>query len=156
MKWNDNSTVTVASNYYGVSTIHKVERRVKKENKKLLDYPYLIHMYNKGMGGIDVCDRTLSSYRPRLRSTKWWWIIFSNMLYMAAVAAFRFYQHIGGQTNMSHTMFKRKIAGAMINTQEEKKRGPSSQPAKAVVYDGVNHFLNSCTQSRCCFCMKNT
>lgn len=152
------TTVTVASNYFGVNPVHKVERCVKKEHNKLVDQPHLIHMYNKGMGGIDACDRMLSSYRLWLRSKKWWWNIFSNMLNMAVVAAFRFYQHIGGSAGMSHIMFRREIARAMIKSQEERKRlgGPSAQPVKAVRYDGVNHFLDSCTQGRCCLCMKNT
>ena len=70
VKWNDNCPVTVASNYYGVYPIQKVERRVKNEQKKTVDQPFLIKMYNKGMVGVDVCDRLLSSYRPRLRSRK--------------------------------------------------------------------------------------
>ena len=70
VKWNNNCPVTVASNYCGVNPIQKVERRVKK--KKIVDQPFLIKMYNQGMEGIDVCNKLLSSYRPRLRSRKWW------------------------------------------------------------------------------------
>ena len=122
MKWNDNSTVTVVSNYCGVNPIHKVERRVKKGNKNSVDQPHLIHMYNKGMKGVDVFDRMLSSYGLRRRSKKWWWNIFANLLNMAAVAAFRFYQHVGGSTNMSHTMFRREIARARLT-----KKGRDSE-----------------------------
>lgn len=67
-RWNDNSTVTVASNDYGVNPIQTVERRVKGVSKKSAFQPHLIKMYSKGMGGVDVCDRMLASYRPRLRS----------------------------------------------------------------------------------------
>ncbi len=157
VKWNDNSSVTVASNY-GVNPIHQVQRRVKKENRKLVYLPHLIHMYNKGMGGVYVCVRMLSSYRPRLRSKKWWWNIFSTILNLAMVAAFRFYEHIDGSVGMSHIMFRRETARPMIKFQEERKRlgGPSAQPAKAVRYDGVNHFLEPCTIGRNCLCMKNT
>ncbi|CAB4059663.1 unnamed protein product [Lepeophtheirus salmonis] len=66
VKWNDNCTVTIASNYYGVFPIQKVERRVKHEHKKTVDQPYLIQMDNQGMGGVDICDIFLASYRPRL------------------------------------------------------------------------------------------
>ena len=67
VKWNDNCPVTVASNYCGVNPIQKVERRVKNEQKKIVDQPFLIKMYNQGMGGIDVCDKLLSSYRPDIK-----------------------------------------------------------------------------------------
>ena len=33
--WNDNNTVTVASNYYGISPIQKVNRWTKNEGKKI-------------------------------------------------------------------------------------------------------------------------
>ncbi|CAB4065641.1 unnamed protein product [Lepeophtheirus salmonis] len=66
VKWDDNCPVTVASNCYGVFPIQKVEKRVKHEHKKTVDQPYLIKMYNQGMGGVDICDRLLASYRPRL------------------------------------------------------------------------------------------
>ena len=46
VKWNDNCPVTVASNYYGVHPIQKVERRVKNEQKKTVDQPFMIKMYN--------------------------------------------------------------------------------------------------------------
>ena len=72
IKWIDNCPVTVASNYCGVYMTQKVKRRVKNEQKKTVDQLFLIKMYNKGMGGVDVCDRLLSSYRPQLRSRKWW------------------------------------------------------------------------------------
>ena len=35
--------------------IQKVERRVKHEQKKTVDQPFLIKMYKKEMGGVDVC-----------------------------------------------------------------------------------------------------
>lgn len=54
VKWNDNSRMTVASNYYGVNLVHKIQERVKNEPM--------------GLGGVDICDRLLSSYRPRLCS----------------------------------------------------------------------------------------
>ena len=71
-KWQDNTVVTAASNYYTVNPIQIAERRVKSEKNKSVDQPNLIKMYNNGMSGVDVCDRLLSAYRPRLRSKKWW------------------------------------------------------------------------------------
>jgi hypothetical protein len=49
--------------------------------------PSIIRSYNKGMSGVDVLDRLLSSYRPQLRCKKWWWNRFANALNMAGVSA---------------------------------------------------------------------
>ncbi|KRZ66395.1 hypothetical protein T08_3914 [Trichinella sp. T8] len=38
------------------------------------------------MGGVDILDKLLSSYRPCLRSKKWWWNLFSNALNLTVVA----------------------------------------------------------------------
>ena len=50
-KWQDNTVVTAASNYYTVNPIQIAERRVKSEKNKSVDQPNLIKMYNNGMGG---------------------------------------------------------------------------------------------------------
>ena len=157
VKWNDNCPVTVASNYYGVYPIQKVERRIKNEQKKTVDQPFLIKMYNKEMGGVDVCDRLLSSYRPRLRSRKWWWDLFSHMLNLSVVAAYRFYNHVN-LNGVSHIQFRREIARALVKVDCPRKRlGGSTAPlSKAVRFDGSNHNLESVTQGRSALCQKNT
>lgn len=62
VKWNDNSVVTVASNYYVVNPVQKAERRVKKERKKVVTQPFVISMYNKELVGwiclTDCCHLT--------------------------------------------------------------------------------------------------
>lgn len=157
-RWNDNSIVTVASNYYGISPMQKVNRWVKKEGKKNIQQPYLITMYNKGMGGVDVCDQMLSTYRPRLRSRKWYWNIFAQLLNLSIVASFRFYQYVNPTSEVSHKDFRRDIARTLIRIQEPRKRkgGPTSTVPKAIRYDNVNHFLEQCPQGRCILCKKNT
>ena len=157
VKWNDNCSVSVASNYYGMHPYQKVERRVKNEQKKTVDQPFLIKMYNKGMGGVDVCDRLLSSYRPWLRSRKWWWNLFSHMLNLSVVAAYKFYNHVN-LIGVSHIQFRREIARALVKLNSPRKRlgGPTAPPSKAVRFDGSNHNLESVTQGRCVLCQKTT
>ena len=157
VKWNDNCPVTVASNYCGVNPIQKVERRVKNEQKKIVDQPFLIKMYNQGMEGIDVCDKLLSSYRPRLRSRKWWWNLFSHIVNLSVVAAFKFYNHINSD-GVSHIVFRREIARALIKVECPRKRlgGRTAPPSKAVRFDRINHNLESVSQGRCALCKKNT
>ena len=99
--------------------IQKVERRVKNEQKKTVDQSFLIKMYNKGMGGVDVCDRLLSSYRPRLCSRKWWWNLFSHRLNLSVVAAYKFYNHVNSN-GVSHIQFRREIARALLRGLSQK------------------------------------
>ncbi|KAF2905850.1 hypothetical protein ILUMI_00322 [Ignelater luminosus] len=72
LKWNDNAIVTVGSNHYGVTPFHKTARRVKGEHKKDVQQPNATKKYNDGMRGVDLLDRLCASYRPKLRSKKWW------------------------------------------------------------------------------------
>ena len=88
-KWNDNSVVSVASNWLGHLPLHQVRRRVKNVPDTQVTQPHLIHLYNKGMGGVDLMDRLLSSYRPMIRGKKWYWPLFINALNITIVAAWR-------------------------------------------------------------------
>ena len=126
--------------------------------KKSITQPYLITMYNKGMGGVDVCDQMLSTYRPRLRSKKWWWNIFSHILNLSVVASFKFYQHVNPGSQATHKDFRREIACTLVKVQVHRKRqgGPTANVPKVVRYDNINHFLQQCTQGRCFICKKNT
>lgn len=137
--------------------MQKAERRVKNEPKKSIDQPFMIKMYNQGMGGVDICDRLLSSYRPRLRSKKWWWNLFAHIINLSIVAAYRFYTYVN-QSSESHLEFRREIARALVKSEKSRLRlgGPSAPPSEAVRYDGVNHFIETTTQGRCIVCRKNT
>ena len=105
VKWNDNAVVTVASNYFTATPIQKTHRRVRSENRKEVEQPNLIYKYNFGMGGVDQLDRLASSYRPRLRSKKWWWNLFSNGLNLSVIAAYRFFQYLNPEQKMTHLQF---------------------------------------------------
>ena len=109
------------------------------------------------MGGVDVCDCLLSSYRPRLRSKKWWWNLFSNLLNLSVVASFRFHNFVN-QTDVTHLKFRREIATSLIKSEKARVclGGPSAQPNPSVRFNGVNHILNATSQGRCVYCQKNT
>ncbi|KRZ65984.1 PiggyBac transposable element-derived protein 3 [Trichinella papuae] len=70
-RWNDSAAVTIASNYYThfpVGTVKRFSRAVKKHVD--VAEPNIIRQYNQYMGGVDVMDKMLSSYQPKLRSRK--------------------------------------------------------------------------------------
>jgi hypothetical protein len=110
------------------------------------------------MGGVDLLDRLLGSYRPQLRSKKWYWNLFANGLNMAVVAAWRLHCHLHGKESQSHLEFRREIVLVALKTGLEsyrsRKGGPTSKLPAAVT--SSRHFLSSTTQGRCVVCQKNT
>ena len=72
-QWNDNRPVCVVSNHEGVDPTISVRRwSSATRNAVCIAQLRMIKSYNKHMGGVDLLDRFLSDYRPRLRSKKWW------------------------------------------------------------------------------------
>ncbi|KRX31629.1 hypothetical protein T06_3467 [Trichinella sp. T6] len=71
------------------------------------------------MGGVDVMDKVLSSYRPKFRSRKWWWNLFSHALNMAVVAAWKLHVELHTATNdrLSHLQFRREITIHLLHAR---------------------------------------
>lgn len=71
VKWVDNKTVVLGSNFIGKGETDKVERWDKKQNKYVtIDRPEIVKLYNHGMGGVDLFDQ-LMYYRIFIKSKKW-------------------------------------------------------------------------------------
>ncbi|XP_017493530.1 PREDICTED: piggyBac transposable element-derived protein 2-like [Rhagoletis zephyria] len=81
IRWKDNALVTVFTNHGTIEPFANARRYDGKEkaytNNKI---PNTIAQYNKHMGGVDLHDNALANYRIALRSKKWWWPLFTNLL----------------------------------------------------------------------------
>lgn len=71
----------------------------------------MVASYTANIGGDDLLDRFLPDYRPRLRSKKWWWILFASFLNMSVVAAWRIRRRY---LRISHIIFRRYISGHLV------------------------------------------
>lgn len=158
VRWHDNTAVTVASNFYGIDPLHTANRRVKGEAAKSVPQPHAVKMYNKGMGGVDVCDRKLAAYRPKLRNKKWWWNLFAHALNLALVASYEFHRKVNPESKMDHFQFLVEVAESMVRREVPRSRmgGPNAPVPKPVRFDNINHHMVSCKQGRCVVCSKNT
>ena len=78
VKWKDNKVVSVAFNKLRSEPLKKAKRwnRIQKKYVEV-DLPQLIHIYNQHMGGVYVFDQQVAAYRCRIRSKKWWWLLFA-------------------------------------------------------------------------------
>ena len=74
-KWNNNSTVHIASNYNTHLPEHKCKRRVKGVTLDVTQLNMIVQC-NKRMGGADQLDQFISFYRPTIRGKKWYWPLF--------------------------------------------------------------------------------
>ena len=112
-KWTENSVITVASNCQTHSPVHEVRRRVKGQPVNNVQQPHLIHAYNQGMGGVDLMDQMVASYRPSIRGKKWYWPLFTNALNVTVVAAWWIHCNIA-ESPMSHLDFRRENAICLL------------------------------------------
>ncbi|XP_056320827.1 piggyBac transposable element-derived protein 3-like [Danio aesculapii] len=71
VKWFDNRSVVLASNFVGVGEEDEVQRWDQKEKQYLkVKRPEVVKKYNKAMGGVDKLDQLISLYRIDIRSRK--------------------------------------------------------------------------------------
>ena len=147
-KWSDNSYVTVASNCQTHTPVHEVRRHVKGQPVNNFQQP---HAYNQGMGGVDLMDRMLASYRPSIRGKKWYWPLFTNALNMLVVAAWWIHCKIA-ESPMSHLDFRREIAIRLLKMSVVSRLqvggGPRVNLSDDVRFDGEDHE-KVVSQGRC-------
>ncbi|KRZ71345.1 PiggyBac transposable element-derived protein 3 [Trichinella papuae] len=159
-KWNDNSLVTVASNWQTHNPVHKSKRRIEGQRRDI-NQPDLIRSYNNGMGGVDLLDRLSSAYRPSIRGKKWYWPLFVNILNVATVAAWRIHCK-ATRKSLTHLEFRRQVVLCLLQGDRQEERTRARLPAGElsqlpdIRYDGINHTLGTATQGRCRVCQRNT
>ena len=112
------------------------------------------------MGGVDVMDRLLGSYRPVLRSKKWFWNLFNNMLNLVVVAAWKLHVNVM-QDKMPHLQFRRDLVIALLakSRQPNLKRrrgGPTTPTPKPFRISGQHFLVKAYSQGRCVYCSRNT
>ena len=73
VSWLDNKVVNCATNYVTFNSVSTAQWW-SNSHKKGVDVPIpkFFEDYNKQMGGVDLFDQFVSTYRIRIRSKKWW------------------------------------------------------------------------------------
>jgi hypothetical protein len=120
--------------------------------------PSLVKSYNVNMGGVDVMDKLLSTYRPSIVGKKWYFPLISHMLNVSVTNAWVIHK-TANSTPMSHIDFRREVAMALLNTPRSNPPLANliTQPAVHQLrrYSGWNHFPESIdNQLRCAQCHK--
>lgn len=177
-RWNDNSVVTIASNWDVAEPPILAKRYSRKEKKHIsLKQPKLISNYNTHMGGVDLLDNFIASYRIQIKGKKWWWPIFSNFIDAAKVNAWKLYR-ICIDPSISLLDFQRSLVISLLKTpinsnepdeETEKSEAKFQNPGRPsamqnlfldkVREDCTNHIIERNTEGkrrRCKHCSSQT
>ena len=80
------------------------------------------------MGGVDLNDQAVSTYRIHIKGKKWWWVLFTHMLNVCMTNAWKLQQIVAGENEkLNQLQFTRYITRHYLLTSEtaRKKRRPS-------------------------------
>lgn len=146
VRWKDNSIVTMASNYEGVHPVGSVKRWTKQDKAKVdIPQPNVFRSYNRGMGGVDLLDQMVNSCRISIRGKKWWWVLFTHMMNLAMVNAWRLFQLSNPNDDMELLDFQRNVTRHYIRSVQRSAAGqnrisgPASIP-RSVNEDNIGHY----------------
>ena len=154
----------LASNYQSHLPEQTAQRRVGRQIERVKQ-PMVVAQYNRGMGGVDVMDKLLGSYRPTIRGKKWWWPLFTNCLNISVVAAwkmFTYLHNIPGNPLVTHLEFKRTIVMCLITLMKMVANWSPHPGGRSVGFpadvrrDGMGHENAHTSQGRCVVCGTNT
>ena len=118
VQWNDNRAVHVASNFDTVHPLQQQKRYSQSEKRHIqVSQPKMIAMYNSTMGGVDLCDRFLSDYRPTVRAKRWYFPHIVHFFNVLCVAAWRTSCAVHPNNKWTHLEFRRYVARSLITSK---------------------------------------
>ena len=147
VRWYDNKSVNMLSNYDSVRPTTKTQRFNKRAGGKVeVQQPRLVSTYNDGMGGVDLHDWHLSKYNISIRGKKWYGCLLTRMLDMTIVNAWMLHKVCtpSGKAKMSQLDFRREIAISYLRSGSRTSACLLTSPAlvpQSVRYDGVGHLI---------------
>lgn len=77
----DSKPVSILSSATGVTPLSSMQRYSKDEHKKTeTQFPHVVMIYNKYIGGVDVHDYRCNRVMLSIRSKKWTWVILLRII----------------------------------------------------------------------------
>ncbi|XP_047103911.1 piggyBac transposable element-derived protein 3-like [Schistocerca piceifrons] len=166
---NEDSMTTYLTKRMKFCSTKRYSRAKKKEISVTL--PHIIEEYNAHMGGIYLLDKQISLYRTRIRSKKWWWPLFTQMIYICVVNTWRAYQIANSNEKLLLLDVRQRIVMFFLSKKkgsvpkQRRPQGTTRADSKLmggwvstdVRLDPGNHFfVPSKTQKRCAYCKEKT
>ncbi|XP_060879135.1 piggyBac transposable element-derived protein 3-like [Metopolophium dirhodum] len=145
IKWLDNKSVTLASNFV-TSGSPDIIKRYDKKNKSyvVVCRPEIVKLYNDSMGGVDLHDQLISYYRVFIKSRKWTLRMLFHSFDIATCNSWLEYRNDAEAINLPKKKvmdllgFKQNLASTLISIESSvvtpsRKRGRPSSSNKIIV-----------------------
>ena len=147
VRWFDNKSVNMLSNYDSVHPMRRTQRFVKSAGGKVdVPQPRLFSSYNSGMGGVDLHDWHISKYNIGIRGKKWYWCLITRMIDMAVVNAWTLHKVCtpSSKDQLSQLDFRRELAISYLRSGSRSSACVATSPAlvpRSLRYDGIGHLI---------------
>jgi hypothetical protein len=155
VRWKDNSLVTMITNYDCIQPMAKVKRWSKEQKEKIdVPQPRLFAAYNNAMGDVDLLDQAVNNYRVTIQGKKWWWPLWTHMLKVSVVNAWRLHSLVNNNTKVDLLQFVREITRYYLRNFEKHsiQRRPPTVP-RSIAQSEFGHFPKKLSkQARCRLC----
>ena len=119
----------------------------------------MIKLYNQSMGGVDLVDAAVATYRPVLCATKWYWLHFLNTISVLMSAAWRIYRTTSTEKDLSLLSFIRSVVQSYLHMDKVAggpcvswQKGNNSKKPDAVRCTGNHWPQRVVNQRRCQYC----
>lgn len=159
-KWMDNKSVLMISTAFGVKPECFVKRWDKTKKQRVeVTCPKVVSMYNKNMGGVDLCDQMIEYYRSFFKTKKWTLKLILHLFDLAIVNSWMEYRRDMKSSNRSNVKDlltfrlelgeylisrtkKRPNADDFSDNDSENKSGfrRTAVPCPDKRYDGFEHW----------------
>ena len=138
IKWMDNKAITMASSKHSVNPIHQCKRYSKSDKRYLnIPQPNVVKHYNQFMGGVDLLNRQIASYRSYHKTNKWPVRVFEHFMDCAVVNSWNQYRKdcdilkVKKNDILDLIAFKMRVAEALIKgivTTESESEDETFEP----------------------------
>lgn len=153
-KWLDNRAVIVGANFDISNTKKTCQRWTKGQGRIDISVPPAVHIYNKGMGGVDLMDNFVNAYRIAIASKKWYWCLFTVLADIAVSNAWILYRKVNVNAKMDQLDFKSSIAltylKLAVRNSSVVATGRITSALPTVRFSEGGHFLTTRTFQRRC------
>jgi len=140
VRWKDSAVVNIATNHEHVTPLSVCSRRGRGLRLQV-QQPAVFHSYNQTMGGVDLFDQHVATYRIGFRSKKWYWPIFLQAIDAAVSNAWILFRQMSASTTQLE--FRRAICVSLLQKATAERAPPnlSVSPLHSIRYDNIGHLI---------------